>query len=193
LLKHTDDSVSFVLNCDEETRAQWPKRWEFIYTVSLNAGSLKMQLEIENRSPSPIAFTGCLHTYWACNACDAVAVEGLENGKFDKGIGNSFRGDHVESRKAVPFADQDLTELMYGGANDAIVLTEGGKRRLRFTKSNMPDWVLWNVGGKGAGGVKDLGAGEHKKFICVEPTFASKPVRVAPGATWVAWHEAQVL
>jgi len=193
LLKRTDDSVSFVLNCDEETRSQWPKRWEFIYTVSLSTGSLKMQLEIENRSPSPIEFTGCLHTYWACGASDQCAVEGLQATKFDTGIGNIFRAERTEDRKAVPFADQELTELMYAGGSDAIVLTEGGKQRLRLTKSNMPDWVLWNVGGKQAGGVKDLGSGEHKKFICVEPAFASTPVRVAPGATWVAWHEAQAL
>merc|ERR1719261_118548 len=72
---------------------------------------------------------------------EQCAVEGLKGIKFDKGIGNSFRGDAVEERDSVPFVDAKETQLLYADAGDVVTLTEAGKRRLRLTKSNLPDWV----------------------------------------------------
>jgi len=186
------DSVSFVFAPDEETRAQWPMSYKFTYTVSLGSGSLRLSLEVENEGEAPLEFTGCLHTYYGCQASDQCAVEGLRGGKFDTGIGSAFRAEATEERAAVPFTDEKETQLLYGNASDSIVIKEAGRKRLRLTKSNMPDWVLWNTGAENGSGIKDLADGEYKKYICVEPGFASSPVRVPPGATWVASHEARV-
>jgi D-hexose-6-phosphate mutarotase len=39
----------------------------------------------------------------------------------------------------------------------------------------------------------DLGDGEYKNFVCVEPTVASAVTVVQPGGTWCAYHEAERL
>jgi D-hexose-6-phosphate mutarotase len=120
-------------------------------------------------------------------------VEGLKGSTFDNGIGDSFRGDGPETRASVDFTDEKQTQLFYGKASDVITVVEKGRRRLRLVKSNMPDWVLWNTGAENGSNIKDLAEGEYKGYVCVEPTFASSPICVAPGAVWAAFHEAEVL
>jgi len=193
LLRQAEDSVSLVLKSDEETRKSWAKDFEFVYTVSLGASSVRMEMEVRNDNADPLEFTGCLHSYWRCGSVEKCAVEGLMGGKFDTGIGNSFRGDAQETRSSVPFVDAKETQLYYADAGDAVTLSEEGKPRLRLTKSNMPDWVLWNTGAENGSGIKDLKEGEYKEYVCVEPAFASRPIRVAPGASWIGAHEARVL
>lgn len=181
------------LKADGETLKDWAKDFEFVYTISLSADSVRMEMEVINSNSTPLEFTGCLHSYWRCGSSENCAVEGLKGGKFDTGIGSCFRGDSVEDRSAVPFVDAKETQLLYGDAGDSVTLVEDGKRRLRLTKSNMPDWILWNTGAENGSNIKDLKEGEYKKYVCVEPGFASRPVRVAPGASWIASHEARLL
>jgi D-hexose-6-phosphate mutarotase len=193
LLRQSEDSVSLLLKSDDETRKSWAKDFEFVYTVSLGKDTVRMEMEVHNDTSSPLEFTGCLHSYWKCSSIEKCAVQGLKGAAFDTGIGSSFRGDAIEDRSAVPFSDAKQTQLYYGDAGDAVTLVEDGKRRLRLTKSNLPDWILWNTGAENGSNIKDLREGEYKKYVCVEPGFASKPIKVAPGATWIASHEARLL
>lgn len=193
VLHQSEDSVSLVLKSDDETRKSWAKDFAFVYTVSLGKGSMRMEMEVSNDTSSPLEFTGCLHSYWRCNSSEKCTVEGLTGTKFDTGIGSSFRGEAVEERSSVPFVDAKETQLLYGDAGDAVTLLEDGRRRLRLTKCNMPDWVLWNTGAENGSGIKDLKENEYKKYVCIEPTFASRAIRVAPGATWIGSHEARLL
>jgi len=193
VLRRAADSVSFVLRSDEDSRKAWAKDFEFVYTVSLGAGSVRMEMEVRNDNDDALEFTGCLHSYWSCGSSDKCSVEGLRGAKFDTGIGKCFRAEAEEQRGSVPFVDAKETQLIYGDAGDAVTLVEDGSPRLRLTKSNMPDWVLWNTGAENGSGIKDLKEGEYKRYVCVEAGFASRPIRVAPGACWLASHEARVL
>lgn len=193
LARRTEDSATFSLSSDEETRARWPHTFQCLYTVSVGSGSVRMEMEVQNGDETPLEFTGCLHSYWRCASSERCSVEGLRGARYDRGIGDSFRGDAVEDRASVPFTDAKETQLLYADAGDAVTLVEDGRPRLRITKSNVSDWVIWNTGAENGSGLKDLREGEYKTYVCIEPTFASRPVRVAPGASWVASHEARVL
>jgi glucose-6-phosphate 1-epimerase len=193
ILRQSEDSVTLVLKSDDETRKCWAKDFEFAYTISLGNNSVRMEMEVRNDNSDSLEFTGCLHSYWTCSSSEKCAVEGLKGIKFDTGIGSNFRGDAVEDRSCVPFVDAKETQLLYGEAGDAVTLIEDGKRRLRLTKCNLPDWILWNTGEENGSGIKDLKEGEYKKYVCVEPGFASRPIRVAPGSSWIASHEARLL
>jgi len=193
LLRQSKDSVSLVFRSDDETRKIWAKDFEFIYTVSLGFGSVRMEMEVCNNNSSPLEFTGALHSYWRCSSSEACVVEGLKGFKFDTGIGSSFRGDAVAEGSSVPIGDKKQTQLYFADAGDAVTLIEHGRRRLRLTKSNLPDWIVWNNGAENGSNIKDLKDGEYKKYVCVEPGFASRPIRVAPGASWIGSHEARVI
>jgi glucose-6-phosphate 1-epimerase len=190
----SEDTVSLRLVPDAEMLKKWPSEFEFIYTISLGAKSMSMKMEVTNTGSQPLEFTGCLHTYFRCEACTDVAVEGLKGETVDVGIGDFFRGTEIEEREQVTFDGKSEIQLLYGGTADAIVLKDdGGRRRLRLTKMNMPDWVLWNIGDDNKHTLPDLGPGEQRKYVCVEPGFATVPQRVKPGATWCALHEVQAL
>jgi len=189
----SEDAVSLRLIPDEAMLQQWSGKFDFVYTVSLDARSLCLTMEVTNTGSEAMEFTGCLHTYFRCDECKDCTVRGLKGEKVDIGIGDSFRGDQLEERKEVTFDGKKEEQLLYGGAADAVVIADGGRQRLRLTKSNMPDWVIWNIGDDNRSTLKDLGEGEQHRYICVEPGFASQPVRVAPGATWCGVHTAKAL
>jgi len=193
--KQSEDSVTLQLADDEGTRAMWPFPFQFLYKISLGDRTMRVSMEITNNGNEPMEFTGCLHTYWSCNSSQSCYVEGLQGASFDKYIGDSFRGDAVEERAAVPFSDEKETQLLYTKTSDVITLIEEGGRSLRLTKSNMPDWVLWNTGAENGSNIKDLDMAnsEYQRYVCVEPGFTSKPIHVAPGTTWVASHETEAL
>jgi len=189
----SNDTVSLRLTPDAEMLKKWPHEFEFIYTVSLGAKSMSLKMEVTNTGSKPLEFTGCLHTYFKCESCTECTVEGLKGEKVDMGIGDSFRGTETEQREEVTFDGKSEIQLLYGGTADAIVLKDGSRRRLRLTKMNMPDWVIWNIGDDNAHTLKDLGSGEQRKYVCVEPGFATVPQRVAAGATWCGMHEVRAL
>lgn len=188
-----EDAVSLRLTPDAAMKEKWPAEFEFVYTVSLGAKSMCLKMEVANRGEELLEFTGCLHTYFSCQSCTDVSVEGLKGEKVDVGIGEVFRGAETEKREQVTFDGKSEAQLLYGGAADAVVIRDGGRARLRLTKMNMPDWVVWNIGDDNAHTLKDLGEGEQRRYVCVEPGFASAPQRVAPGATWCGMHEVKAL
>eukprot|EP00418_Pyrodinium_bahamense_P005127 CAMPEP_0179020188 /NCGR_PEP_ID=MMETSP0796-20121207/5253_1 /TAXON_ID=73915 /ORGANISM="Pyrodinium bahamense, Strain pbaha01" /LENGTH=580 /DNA_ID=CAMNT_0020715995 /DNA_START=84 /DNA_END=1826 /DNA_ORIENTATION=+ len=189
----TEDSVSLRLTSDAETLKKWPAEFEFIYTVSLAAKSMILKMEVTNIGKEGFEFTGCLHTYFRCEACTDCAVEGLKGEKVDIGIGDLFRGTEVEHLDQVTFDGTSEIQRLYGGTADAITLKDGGRKRFRLLKMNMPDWVLWNIGDANKCTLKDLGDGEQRKYVCVEPGFATVPQRVAAGSTWCGLHEVRAL
>lgn len=52
---------------------------------------------------------------------------------------------------------------------------------------------VWNIGGKGASGLKDLGEGEWGKYVCLEAATIGKPVKLAPATSWTAGQTFTVL
>ena len=112
---------------------------------------------------------------------------------MDTGIGDAFRGTGIEQRKEVTFDGKSEVQLLHGGTADAIVLKDGSQRRLLLTKMNMPGWVIWNIGDDNGHTLKDLGSGEQRQYVCVEPGFATVPQRVAAGATWCSMHEVRAV
>lgn len=188
------DYVILHLVPDDEMLKKWPGKWEVLYTVSLHSRTLRLKMEVINKGDEELEFTGCLHTYFCCKACDQCSVEGLKGETYDSPIGDSFSGAKVEDRDSVNICDgKAQMQLLYGGAGDAIVLSEAGQPRIGLTKSGMSDWVIWNIGDDDVHTLKDMGEGEQRKYVCVEPGFATVPVKVAPGRTWCGIHEMKAL
>ena len=42
----------------------------------------------------------------------------------------------------------------------------------------------WNIGEAKAGSLKDLGAGEWQKYVCLEAGLIGKPLSLAPKCSW---------
>jgi glucose-6-phosphate 1-epimerase len=55
------------------------------------------------------------------------------------------------------------------------------RRRIRLTKANSLTTVVWNPWREGATGLRDLGDGEWKQFVCVEASnILDAAIHLAP-------------
>lgn len=61
-----------------------------------------------------------------------------------------------------------------------------GDRAIRILKMGFPDAVVWNIGNAAAGGIKDMGNGEWKQYVCYEAAVIGSPAVVPPASSWTA-------
>ena len=83
VVSSSEDCVALELSDSEATRAKWPHAFTLTYTVSLlEQHTLDVNLTVRNTEKEEAwSFTGCLHTYLACNA-STVSVDGLSGNKY---------------------------------------------------------------------------------------------------------------
>eukprot|EP01065_Artemidia_motanka_P046439 TRINITY_DN7045_c0_g1_i2.p2 TRINITY_DN7045_c0_g1~~TRINITY_DN7045_c0_g1_i2.p2 ORF type:complete len:307 (+),score=112.29 TRINITY_DN7045_c0_g1_i2:59-922(+) len=182
--------LELLLQSDDATRRLWPHDFALMYTLELFPSSLRMTLTAKNTGSAPFECTGALHTYYDVGDVTRTQVRGLRGCGYCNAVGKGkvtrYPADAEESRDGVTFASE--TDSVYGNASDVVEIVRADGGRLRLTKSGFPDWVLWNIGEEKAGGMKDLGPGEWRKYLCVEAARATAAVRLVPGASWSAAH-----
>eukprot|EP01065_Artemidia_motanka_P046438 TRINITY_DN7045_c0_g1_i1.p1 TRINITY_DN7045_c0_g1~~TRINITY_DN7045_c0_g1_i1.p1 ORF type:complete len:309 (+),score=87.98 TRINITY_DN7045_c0_g1_i1:132-929(+) len=194
VVRHSDGGdrpvLELLLQSDDATRRLWPHDFALMYTLELFPSSLRMTLTAKNTGSAPFECTGALHTYYDVGDVTRTQVRGLRGCGYCNAVGKGkvtrYPADAEESRDGVTFASE--TDSVYGNASDVVEIVRADGGRLRLTKSGFPDWVLWNIGEEKAGGMKDLGPGEWRKYLCVEAARATAAVRLVPGASWSAAH-----
>mmetsp|Transcript_12790 Transcript_12790/g.22419 ORF Transcript_12790/g.22419 Transcript_12790/m.22419 type:complete len:89 (+) Transcript_12790:862-1128(+) len=67
-----------------------------------------------------------------------------------------------------------------------LPLEQTGDKAIRILKMGFADAVVWNIGSERAGGLKDLGAGEWKNYVCYEAATIGKAAKLAPKGSWTA-------
>lgn len=107
-----------------------------------------------HRRPAPLAWTGGLHPYWATPDVLATTLLGGEG---------------------LPLEDRyDAANTTWHGA--AMPFTAEGCERL---VRGAPALELVTPAGSAA--LKDLPAGDWRRFVCVEPVVVTNPVTLEPG------------
>ncbi|MEH6418238.1 D-hexose-6-phosphate mutarotase [Pseudomonas sp. CGJS7] len=177
--------LSFRLTDREETRRHWPYRFEAELDLEPTAERLRIALSVRNTDPNPIEFTAALHTYLRVADIAGTLVHGLE----DRPYVDSTRGDAHCPPSDAPVRFEGEVDRIYPDTRQPLRLTDG-EQLLRLEAEGFADTVVWNPGAELAAGLADLGAGEHRHFVCVEAGNVLSPVRLEPGA---AWTGAQIL
>ena len=119
---------------------------------------------------------------------EKVSIQGLKGLSY---IDKTLEGAPTvkEEREVVTLAS--FTDRVYKDAPDSLSVqglgSSGGK--LSFTKTNLPDVVVWNPWEERAGGMGDLGAEHWAGFVCVEAGQCVTPVTLGPGEKWTAGHK----
>lgn len=169
----------FVLRDDDATRALWPHRFETELTVALGHGSLTMSLRIANIGMDAFDFSAALHTYLRVDELARARLLGLGGCRY---LDATLRDE--------PGVQQEA-ELRFAGEFDRLYPDTAPELRLReddrgldIQAQGFPDTVVWNPGEALAAALPDLGAGEHRCFVCVEAAAAAAPVRLQPGESW---------
>jgi len=169
------------LKDSDATRALWPFPFSLRYAVTLEGdSSLSTSLSVSNSGEEPMEFTGALHTYFAA-ALATACIRGLEGSKYDDSVAGSTAV--TEESKAVAFPGE--VDRIYFSTPSSLYVVDG-ERAIKVLKMGWPDAVVWNIGGKGASGLKDLGEGEWGKYVCLEAATIGKAVKLAPATSWTA-------
>ncbi|MDK2970758.1 MAG: glucose-6-phosphate 1-epimerase [Candidatus Sumerlaeota bacterium] len=140
----------------EETRALWPHRFRARLGVEVSEGGVAMDLTIANTDSAAFTYEAGYHPYFAVGDVRDVQVEGLEGCRYlDKILG----GEAVQ-QGGVRFPGV-IDRVYVEPAGDAVI-REGAEARVRVSRSEAREIVVWNPGGGRNGS-------PAPPFVCVEP------------------------
>ena len=118
---------------------------------------------------------------------EKVSIQGLKDLSY---IDKTLEGAPTNKEERELVSLSSFTDRVYLAAPDSLSVqglgTSGG--RLTFSKTNLPDCVVWNPWEERAGGMGDLGAENWAGFVCVEAGQCVTPVTLGPGQQWSARH-----
>ena len=177
-----DDAVTLRLADSPETRALWPHAFVAELTARVTPGALDVALRVTNAGDDALAFSAALHTYLRVSDVRHAAVEGLRGVRHRGSAGGGAR--RVEEEDAVRVAGE--VDRVYEDAPASLVVRDGdGVRSLRVTSEGFPDVVVWNPWAERAAALDDMEAGGYLRMLCVEAAVVARPVRLAPGESWL--------
>lgn len=154
------------------------------YSVTLDgAESCSTSMMVLNTGAAELKFTGALHTYLRCDDVGKVKLQGLQGVTYE---------DNAEG-KGGSKQPQDEPHLSLAGEVDRVYISSpaeayiiDGARAVKVLKMGFPDAVVWNIGGAKSVGLKDMGAGEWKQYVCYEAAAIDKAVVVPANNSWAA-------
>jgi glucose-6-phosphate 1-epimerase len=160
-----EGSVSAYLSTesDEATRRWWPFEFRLEYRVTVGA-RLKLELTLKNTGHSELRFEEALHTYFNVGDVERMRVTGLDGAAYlDNRDGNRRKTQAGDLRIS------GQTDDAFVGASGAVeIVDEVFALRAKTEKWNSNATIVWNPWRDGAASLKDFGAEEWRRMICVE-------------------------
>ena len=170
-------AVGMFIESDERTRRWWPGSFRLVHRARFGS-ELSLELVCTNTGTTPLRFEEALHTYNRVADVQDVRLQGLDTVRF---LDNTDSNREKTQRGDVAIVSQ--TDNAYLNSQNGVDLLDPGRhRRIRLQKTNSLTTVVWNPWREGAKGMRDLGDGEWRQFLCVEASnILSFPVNLAPG------------
>ena len=165
------DSIGLRLRPESVPAKYQPVPVELTLEVAVESdGVLRLALGMLNCGEAPVTVSCALHTYFAVDAIENVAVDGLEKIKFtDKVKGSAgSRSGSVRIREEV--------DRIYQNCENDITLRDGVHTTeiLRFGSRSA---VVWNPWIEKSRRMADFGDEEYHRMICVETANAADDAR----------------
>ena len=170
--------------------APFPHAADVRVRVSVADGALTQTLTVNNTGRDRFEFTTALHTYFAVDDIDRVAVGGLHGAPYLDSLDGRAR--KIDTADAVTF-DREVDRI-YVGVPPRLTIRDGA-RTIALTTRGLPDAVVWNPWIDKARATADMGDDEYKRFVCVEAavTQGSGAVGVDAGGEWVGEQRVEVV
>ncbi len=171
--------VSMSTQSDDNTHKWWPFDFHLVCRATFGR-ELKLELIVTNTGSSVFTFEEALHAYFAVEDAESAVVRGLDATRYidktDKRTEKMQVGD-------VRFSAE--TDRVYLDTTSELQLSNpSGESSIKVEKQNSRTTVVWNPWSEKSVGLRDLGAGEWKSFICIETTNVSPfAVELDPGSS----------
>jgi D-hexose-6-phosphate mutarotase len=160
-------------------QALWPHQAELHLTVTVGA-QLELALITRNSGASAFTLTQALHTYFHVGDIAQARVEGLAGKPYIDKLQQDAR--LVQSGDIQ--IDREVDRIYLDCPEDAVIVDEALKRRIRVRKTGSRSCVVWNPWIDKAAKLGDLGEDGYRRMLCVETTNAADDaVTLAPGAS----------
>jgi glucose-6-phosphate 1-epimerase len=162
------------------TRAVWPHAFAAELTARVGGGALAVSLRVTNEGPDPLAFTAALHTYLRVSDVREAAVDGLRGVRYrDHAAGGAERVDDADAVRV-----RGETDRVYLDAPPSLLVRDGA-RATRVDAEGFPDVVVWNPWEEKGRALDDMDPDGWLRMLCVEAAVVARPVRLAPGESWL--------
>jgi len=171
-LKHTET---------EETKAHWPNRkFTVISRISLSHGGNQLTCDISvtntNDTESLPPLQMCFHTYFTVSNIEEAQIKGLKGLSYQDKVDKTDNNE--ETRELVTIGQE--VDRVYANAPNAVTLSDSAKK-VKITKQNMADVVVWNPWIEKSKGMSDLPNDGYKHFVCIETGQINSPIILGPG------------
>ncbi|WP_298231502.1 D-hexose-6-phosphate mutarotase [uncultured Azohydromonas sp.] len=190
LLEHGADGarerLHYVLEITPEDFAGWPHAARLELEVLARESRIDFSFTVLNTGHDEFSFTGGLHPYFAVDDLLQVRVEGLQG----LAASDRYQPGFTRQDESVLRFGEAIFERLYDGC-PALTLSDGA-RRIRLSASGFDQWMVWNPGREEATKLKDLPDGDWRKFICIEPVCAGRPVIIGVGKKFSGAMEIQM-
>ncbi len=179
--------IALRLDDDAATRALWPHGFGLRLEATLDAGSLRVALDVRNTGDTPWSFTGALHSYLRVDDIARARLEGLRGAR---------RWDAVrdlrlqEDAEAVTF-EAEFDSVYAAPATPLRLVQPSGTLEIAQSAS-CTETVVWNPGDVLSARLADLPDDGYRHMLCVEAAAVDTPVALAPGETWQGWQQLTV-
>lgn len=170
--------LSYELNIAPGQFADWPHAACLTLQAEATQDSLSLGLRVTNTGGSSFTWTGGLHPYFAVDDVQASSLRGLAGFPVQDRYDASLRS---QSDDPLRWNDQAF-ERLYDGCPPLTLFS--GPRRLTLETSGFDQWMVWNPGQAGGDALPDLPEGDWRRFVCIEPVCVSRPVTLAPAASF---------
>ena len=175
------------LTADDHTRAIWLQAFEVQLRVSITPGQLQVTLSVDNQGPTPLSFSGALHTY--------LAVDDIAQARLS-GLGGQAEWDALTDARAP--ADAALRfegefDRVYAAAAAPLLLADGAHRLEIAQSPQWADTVVWNPGQTKCAGMADMTPDGFSRMLCVEAAQVFQPVGVPKAGRWQGWQRLRVV
>ena len=170
-------TLTMSIESDEQTRRWWPAQFRLVHRATF-ASELTLELVCTNIGPTPLRFEEALHTYNRVGDVADVSLQGLDRSHFLDNTDSNKKKTQLGPVTIVAQTDNAFVNTR----NSVDLLDPKMRRQIRLQKANSNTTVVWNPWQEGARGLRDLGDGEWKQFLCVEASnIIDSAVTLAPG------------
>ncbi len=172
-----DVAVSMSTENSEDARKWWPHEFRLVCHATFGR-ELKLELIVTNTGASSFSFEEALHAYFAVGDAESAFVRGLDATKFiDK---TDHRTEKMQSGDVHISTETDRVYL--ATESELQLFDPASQRRINIAKENSRTTVVWNPWSEKSMALKDLGADQWKKFVCIETTnVLPSAVQLGPG------------
>ena len=157
----------------EKVPAKWqPLPVELTFQAAVEKdGVLRLVLSMLNCGEQPVAISSAMHTYFAVDAIENVAIDGLEDVRFVDTLVNR------EGCESGPVRINGETDRVYLDCENDITLRDGS-HYTEILREGSRSAVVWNPWIDKSRRLPDFGDEEYHRMVCVETTNALEDTRI---------------